>query len=191
MLPEENETVRVWWQFSTSVTGTRQQPCCFNRLIIVLFPRWGMKMRQLRILIYVSGLAVTSSGHIGYYSSKGGSQEVTFNLQMRIINIVIFTQTIMFTWTEPKSDDGMREVWNIYHWFNCLFWVQHQNHTVRFRKTSCFGWIELVQLHNVKKLSISSHVSAVDVSPSQHYCPHWSGIIACYVGLKTPTRKSI
>lgn len=59
-------------------------------LIIVLFPRWGMMMikingikvfcKQLMIWIYVSGLAGTSSGHIGYYSSKGGSQEVASSL---------------------------------------------------------------------------------------------------------------
>lgn len=58
----------------------------------------GIKVfcKQLMIWIYVSGLAGTSSGHIGYYSSKGGSQEVTFNVLMRRIIIVIFTQTTMF-----------------------------------------------------------------------------------------------
>lgn len=58
----------------------------------------GIKVfcKQLMIWIYVSGLAGTSSGHIGYYSSKGGSQEVAFNVLMRRIIIVIFTQTTMF-----------------------------------------------------------------------------------------------
>ena len=71
------------------------------------------------IWIYVSGLAGTSSGHIGYYSSKEGSQEVAFNVLMRIIIIFIFTQTTMFIWTKPKSDDGAMKVWNVYHWLNC------------------------------------------------------------------------
>lgn len=59
----------------------------------------GIKVfcKQLMIWIYVSGLAGTSSGHIGYYSSKGGSQVlVAFNVLMRRIIIVIFTQTTMF-----------------------------------------------------------------------------------------------